>query len=297
MASRKLGKGLNSLLSAHHASEGGEMGAPLWLGIEQLTANSQQPRQNLEKGLDRLAESIRRHGIMQPIIVTQKPDGQYQILAGERRWRASQLAGLKKVPVIVRAAVRSEAERLELALIENIQREDLDPIERALACHRLIKEHGLTQEQVAERLGYERSTVANLVRLLELPGPIQEAVSRETISAGHARALLRLNGLESQEAVFQQVLHDGLSVRAAEATCKRVATGGGAVRHQARPKKPAWALEFQEKLQRRLGVKSELTLRRNGGGRLVLHFSTMDDLDALSQRLELEDESSELLQG
>jgi ParB family transcriptional regulator, chromosome partitioning protein len=295
--SRKLGRGLGSLLTNTHASDNSEAGGPLWVPLEKVVANTQQPRKETERGLERLAESLRRHGMMQPILVTENLQGQFEILAGERRWRASQIAGLKRVPVILRAAVRSEAERLELALIENIQREDLDSIERATACARLVREYGLSQEQVAERLGYERSTVANLVRLLDLPADIQGAVSRETISAGHARALLRLNGTQSQEKVFQAIVQQGLSVRAAEAACKEAATGPRAPKHKARPNRPAWVLEMQEKLERKLGLRVEVLLRKGAGGKVVLHFSNLDQLDQLGDTFQLRSEASELLEG
>lgn len=296
-ASRKLGKGLGSLLTNTHATETADSGGPLWVSIDQLLANTQQPRQDTQRGLESLAESLRRHGMMQPIVVTPAGGGRYEILAGERRWRASQLAGFKKVPVIVRTAIRSEAERLELALIENIQREDLDAIERASACRQLIDGHGLSQEEVAERLGYERSTVANLVRLLDLPKPIQEAVSRETISAGHGRALLRLNGTPAQKAIYDAIVEEGMSVRATEAACKKAANGGVKARHQARPIKPAWVQDLQERMSRQLGLKVDIGLKRKAGGRLVIQFQDLEQLDALSQLMALPSESQELLEG
>ncbi len=296
-ASRKLGKGLGSLLSNTHATETADSGGPLWVSIDQLIANTQQPRQDTERGLGSLAESLRRHGMMQPIVVTQAGPNQYEILAGERRWRASQMAGFKKVPVFVRGAIRSEAERLELALIENIQREDLDPIERATACRQLIDGHGLSQEDVAERLGYERSTVANLVRLLDLPDFIRESVSRETISAGHGRALLRLNGTPSQKAVYDAILDDGMSVRATEAACKKAAKGGIQARHQARPMKPAWVQDLQERMSRELGLKVDIALKRRAGGRVVIQFQDLEQLDAISGLLVTRTESQELLEG
>jgi len=297
-STKKLGKGLGSLLANTHASEeSAESGGPLWVAWEQLEANSQQPRLDLERGIDKLAESLRRHGMMQPIVVTKLESGNYQILAGERRWRASKLAGLKKVPVIIRDGLRNEAERLELALIENVQREDLDPIERASACQRLCQEHGLSQEQVAERLGYDRSTVANLVRLLDLPQGLQEAVSRETMSAGHARALLRLNGTELQAEVFKQVVDEGMSVRATEVVCKKAAEGQKEPKHRARPRKPSWVLDLQEKLARQLGSQVEIQLRRNRGGKLIVHFADLDALDQLASQLKLPSEAEELLEG
>ncbi|MCH2102294.1 MAG: ParB/RepB/Spo0J family partition protein [Planctomycetes bacterium] len=296
-SAKKLGKGLGSLLTNTHATDSQETGGPLWVQLEELVANSQQPRLHLDRGIEALAESLRRHGMMQPIVVTRQAGGKYEILAGERRWRASQLAGLKKVPILVREGLRGDAERLELALIENVQREDLDPIERAQACDRLIREYGVSQEQVAERLGYERSTVANLVRLLDLPANLREAVSRETITAGHARALLRLNGTPEQSQVFDQVVEGGLSVRATEAICKKAAESGVRPRHKARPRKPPWVLDLQERLARKTGGPVEIALKKGQGGKMVLHFSSLDHLDELSQLFSLASETEELLEG
>lgn len=296
-STKKLGKGLGSLLTNTHATENQDAGGPLWVAIDELVANSQQPRLHLDRGIEALAESLRRHGMMQPIVVTLQADGRYEILAGERRWRASRLAGLKKVPILVREGLRGEAERLELALIENVQREDLDPIERAQACRRLIEDYGLSQEQVAERLGYERSTVANLVRLLELPEAIQEAVSRETITAGHARALLRLNGTTEQARVYEDVVREGLSVRATEAACKQAAESGVEPKHRARPRKPAWVMELQERLARKTGGNVEIMLKKGQGGKMVLHFGSLDHLDEISTLFALRSESEELLEG
>ncbi len=297
MATRKLGKGLDSLLSTQHAKESPPAGGPSWVPVGNLSPNRVQPRLDLERGLDRLAESIRKHGIMQPIVVTALEGDRYEILAGERRWRAAQLAGLKSVPVLVREGTRSDAERLELALIENVQREDLDPIERAQACRRLLDEFELTQEQVAQGLGYERSTVANLVRLLELPQDIQDAVSRETITAGHARALLRVAGTPAQAELFRRLVEEDWSVRQTEAACKAAADGKVAPAHQARPRQPAWVSDLQEKITRETGLRTEVRLRRRGGGRVVFHFQDLDELDRFAQGLKLQDEVDELLEG
>ena len=298
MASKKLGKGLSSLLDHRHAVDAQEGGGPLWISPDALSASSQQPRKDLERGVAKLSESLRRHGMMQPIVVTELGEGQYEILAGERRWRAAQLAGMKQIPQLLRPKPTSAAERFELALIENIQREDLDAIEKAKACQKLLGEHGMTQGQIAERLGMERSTVANLVRLLELPTELQAAVSRETISAGHARALLRLNGSTLQQSTYEKILSDGLSVRATEALCVSADKVGAVTPRQARPRKPAWVADLQERITRKLGLKSEVRLLARGGGRLVLHFQDLEALDRLSTQLGVsEDESRELMEG
>lgn len=294
-AGRKLGRGLDSLLANRQARESGGGDGPLWVPVEQLRPNGQQPRKDVEKGLEGLAESVRRHGLLQPILVTRSGPDEYEILAGERRWRAARKAGLARVPVVVRDGRLDETQRLELALIENIQREDLDPIERALACRTLIEEHGLTQEDVAQRLGQERSTVANLVRLLDLPPAIQAHVSRGTITAGHARALLRLNGRSEQEQVLKRILAEGWSVRTTEEACAALAAGRNRPAHRARPRLPAWVGDLQARLTRGLGLRTEIRLHRKGGGRLVIHFADQDELDRLAQVLPIQDEAGELL--
>ncbi|HIA39109.1 MAG TPA: ParB/RepB/Spo0J family partition protein [Planctomycetes bacterium] len=292
---QRLGKGIGSLLSNRHATDTVASDGKLWVNHSALRPSSEQPRTHTERGIDKLAESLRRHGMMQPIVVTQDLDGNYEILAGERRWRAAALAKLSKVPVIVREGSISGEERLELALIENIQREDLDPIERATACKRLLEDYGLTQQQVADRLGYKRPTVANLVRLLELPLELQEDVSRGTLTAGHARAMLQLGGEAELARAKKEIIDKDLSVRATEVLCKKIVAGTLTPSHRSRPSKPAWAAELQEKLSRKLGCRSELKIHVRGGGKVVLHFSDLDSLDTMVQGLGLGNEADELL--
>ena len=299
MTTKRMGRGLDSLMEGVQATRAKESGEPLWVDLGDLQPNSQQPRSDFGRGLEGLAESLKRHGMMQPILATPQPGDGYQILAGERRWRAAKIAGFTQVPIFVRAASPTEAERLELALIENIQREDLNPIERALACRRLLDEHSLTQEQVASRLGQERSTIGNLVRLLELPGEVQAYVSRGTLTPGHARALLRYGDEASQVKAAKRVIKEGWTVRelekeAAEAAGRAEGAEAGGSR-VSRPRLPSWVVELQEKLTRRCGLRTEIRLRKKGGGRLVLHFAELDDLDRLTQSLSLPSESEELL--
>ncbi len=297
MATRRsgLGKGLDALLSNQHATDGQEAGGPLWVPVTHLSPNRLQPREDFDRGLEGLIRSVRRHGIMQPILVTALPDGRYEILAGERRWRAAQAAGMKKVPVIVREGAEEERERLELALIENIQREDLDPIERARACRRLLDDFQLTQEQVAESLGMQRSTVGNLVRLLELPEEFQAAVSRGTISAGHARALLRLGEPSRQREMYKRMVDEDWSVRKTEAVIAAAVAGKMPPAHRARPRQPAWIADLQNRLTKAVGLKAEIRLRRQGGGRVILHFRDLDELDRYTRTLPLQDEVGDLL--
>lgn len=292
---RKLGRGLEALLPARQPESVAGAAGPLWVPVEQLTPNRTQPRQDAERGLKSLAESILRHGVVQPILVSPLGPGRYEILAGERRWRAAMLAGLKAVPVVLREGPIEDQGRLEVALVENIQREDLNPIERAKACAELMERHQLTQEQVAERLGYDRSTVANLVRLLELPAGLQEAVSRGTLSAGHARALLRLNGHPLQASFAERMIREGWSVRQAEEACGKQAEGRSGALHAARPRQPAWVRELQERVARSLGLRAEVRLLRKGGGRLVIYFEDLEQLDGFARRLQIPGEEQELL--
>jgi ParB family chromosome partitioning protein len=299
MTTKRMGRGLDSLMAGVQATRAKESGEPLWVDLGDLQPNSQQPRSDFGRGLEGLAESLKRHGMMQPILATPQVGGGYQILAGERRWRAAKIAGFTQVPVFVRAANPTESERLELALIENLQREDLNPIERALACRRLLDEYSLTQEQVASRLGQERSTIGNLVRLLELPDEIQAYVSRGTLTSGHARALLRYEGETAQVKAAKRVIKEGWTVRELEKeAAEAVEEAGGAEiggSRMSRPRLPSWVVELQEKLTRRCGLRAEIRLRRKGGGRLVLHFSELGDLDRLTQTLDLPTESEVLL--
>jgi len=296
MTTKRMGRGLDSLMAGVQATRAKESGEPLWVDLGDLQPNSQQPRSDFGRGLESLAESLKRHGMMQPILATPQSGGGYQILAGERRWRAARIAGFTQVPIFVRAANPTEAERLELALIENIQREDLNPIERALACRRLLDEYSLTQEQVASRLGQERSTIGNLVRLLELPGEIQAYVSRGTLTFGHARALLRYGGEAAQVKAAKRVIEEGWTVRELEKEASEAAEGAEAGGSRvSRPRLPSWVVELQEKLTRRYGLRAEIRLRKKGGGRLVLHFAELEDLDRLTRALDLPSESEELL--
>ena len=293
MTAKRMGRGLDSLMAGVQATRPDETGEPLWVDIGDLEPNSQQPRSDFGAGLDDLAASLKRHGMMQPILATPRPGGGFEILAGERRWRAAKIAELPQVPVFVRATSAEGAERLELALIENIQREDLNPIERATACSRLLEEYSLTQQQVAERLGQQRPTIANLVRLLDLPEEVRGHVSRGTLSPGHARALLRLEDEESQVSMAKKVMSAGWTVRETEeAASAGVGVQGARV---SRPRLPSWVVGLQEKLTRRLGLRAEIRLRKGGGGRLVLNFADLEDLDRLTGALDLPTESEELL--
>lgn len=272
---RGLGRGLSALLpDLPSLPRGGTLTAPL----DEIRPSPNQPRRTFSsQGLDDLARSIREHGILVPLLVRRLPQG-YQLIAGERRWRAARKAGLKEVPVIVREA--GEREALEVALIENLQREDLNPVELARGYQRLIDEFDMTQEEVAARVGKDRSTVANALRLLKLPAEVLEEVSSGSLSEGHARALLALPSQRIREAA-QTVITRGLSVREVES----LARAGGARRAPPRggPADPALKAAI-DALRRALAAKVDL-LDRNGRGRIEIRYASHDELDRILERI------------
>ena len=267
-----LGRGLGALIPGGSPAE---RKGVMNLGIEEIRPDKHQPRRHFdETHLEELAESIRSKGILLPLIVRRAHDG-YVLVAGERRWRAAQKAGLREVPVMVREVTEKEA--FELALIENIQREDLNPLEEAEAYRRLIDEHGLTQEELAGRVGKDRSTVANALRLLRLPDPIKQAIVAGQLSMGHARALLAISDEADLRRAADQVIAEGLSVRAAEALVQRL-------KSKRRPKEKREAGQsvqvrhLVEKLQRKLGAKVELK-DKGGSGTLEIRYQNLAELD------------------
>lgn len=270
---RGLGKGLGALIPA---SETG----PSEVSIDAIVPNPMQPRQKLDpEALEELAASIREHGLIQPLIVSQLADAEaprYQLIAGERRLEAAKLAGLTKVPVIIREATPQEM--LELALVENIQRADLNPLEQAAAYRHLMDDFGLTQEQVAERVGKSRVTVANSVRLLRLPDEIKNSLAQGHITEGHARAMLSLDESEEQRAIWKVILKRGLNVRQTEETVRRLVTGPRPKRLGQPPPPEVKALE--ERFREALGTKVQL-FRSKRGGRLVIHFYSEEELQAI----------------
>ena len=221
MASQKgLGKGLGALLGDFAEDPQEERGLKQ-LPLHKIEPNPNQPRQDFdEEELSELSESIRTHGVIQPLTVREMPSGYYQIIAGERRWRASRLAGLTEIPAVVIEADDKKA--MELALIENLQRSDLNPVEEANGYDALIREYGLTQEEAAERVGKSRPAVANALRLLTLCGPVLERVKKGELTAGHARAILQLKSEKKQMEAAQKIAALGLSVRQAEMLCKNM---------------------------------------------------------------------------
>jgi ParB family chromosome partitioning protein len=274
---RGLGKGLGALIPVTEISGPGMSE----VAVDLIVPNPMQPRQALDmEALQELADSIREHGLIQPLIVTsiQDPtsDTQYQIIVGERRWEAAKIAGLTRVPVIVKEATPQEM--LELALVENIQRADLNPLEEAAAYRQLMDDFGLTQKQVAEKVGKNRVTVANSVRLLRLPDEIKQALAEGQISEGHARALLALNKRADQLKVLEAIVKRGLSVRQTEEMVRRVAAGPQPRRRSESPSPETEALENE--FRNALGTKVRL-FRSKKGGKLVIQFYSEEELEAI----------------
>lgn len=285
MAKQKgLGKGLGALLGeetmrAESAAEGSVSTLPL----QKIEPNPLQPRRTFAQDeLDALAESIRIHGVIQPLTVRLLPNGYYQIIAGERRWRAARLAGLSQVPVVVIEA--DDRKAMELALIENLQRADLNPIEEAEGYQQLISQYGLTQEQAAERVGRSRPAVANALRLLSLGPEILKLVETGAISAGHARALLALKTDGERLAVAQKVQNLSLSVRQTEALCKKMAKLPKPA-PQAAPLAVDYVAECEKELKRSLGRGVRIVDGKRKG-RIELEYYGQDDLQRLYEVLQ-----------
>ncbi len=279
MSEKKLGRGLDFLISGENQLEGDEV---IEVEIERVHANRFQPRSEFdESALRELATSLTNHGFLQPIMV--RPDGtRYEIVAGERRWRAAKLAGFDTVPALVRSL--KDDRMLEFALIENIQREDLDPIEKGKACRQLMQQHGLTQDEVARQLGKDRSTVANLMRLLELPGQIQDLVHHGLLGMGHARVLLRVKEGADQLRIAQRMIKEGLSVRRAEEIVadELKAMHSPTTRKKGQEKAPH-IVELEETLAAALGSKVRILLQRGrqDKGKMVVEFYSEDDFQRL----------------
>ena len=273
-----LGRGLGALIPGGSA---GERKGVILLGIEQIEPNRAQPRRYFDElHILELSESIRANGILQPLLVRREGEG-YAIVAGERRWRAAQRAGLRELPCIVRDVTEPQA--FELALIENIQREDLNAIEEAEAYQRLIEYHGLTQEELAQRVGKDRSTVANALRLLRLPEPIKLAMSSGALGMGHARALLALGDETDLRRAAEKVMNEALSVREVEQLVQRLK--GKKVIQKERARDGSVQLRHVvEKLQRKLGAKVALR-DRDGAGTVEIRYHSHAELDRILQSI------------
>ena len=282
MSPRKsgLGRGLEALIPAAEEAEAAARGV-IEAPLASIVPNPLQPRAPIrDQDLVELAASIEEHGIIQPLVVSRAPDG-YQLIAGERRWRAARLAGLSQVPVIVKDVAPSEM--LELALVENVQRSDLNALEEAMAYRQLIDEFALTQEQVARRVGKSRVAVANTLRLLKAARGVQEALLEDRISEGHARALLGLEQAEAQEAALKTVLKHGLNVRQTEELVRRLLGQDREEQQPAREVSPE-TRALEARFREALGTKVNLT-RSGKGGRVVIYFYSDEELDALYERI------------
>jgi ParB family chromosome partitioning protein len=265
-----LGRGLGALIP--QKSEPPASGLAQ-IPLEQISPNPYQPRKSFnEASIEELTRSVREHGIVQPLVVTRAGE-RYKLVAGERRFRAAQRAGLRTVPVIVKEMVK-EGDALQIALIENIQREDLNPIEEASAYHQLHQEFGLTQDEISRRVGKERSTVANFLRLLKLPDSVKKLLASGQLSMGHARALLAVESRSRQEQLAERVVKQGLSVRQTEV----LASGGPAKAPRKKEKeKDVFTRDAEERLTKVLRTRVDIDRRRRGG---VIHirFAGEDDL-------------------
>lgn len=281
MASNKgLGKGLGALLG-ESAMQPVNQQSPLLLPLQKIEPNRLQPRRNFdEEELSALADSIRQHGVIQPLTVRLLDSGYYQIIAGERRWRAARLAGLREVPVVVIEADDKKA--MELALIENLQRADLTPIEEARGYQQLIGEYGLTQEQVADRVSKSRPAVANAMRLLSLPDELLSMVESGKLTAGHARALLSIKDERQQLAVAQKVVNLQLSVRQTEAMCKKLLKAEQ--KPEPKPVEVDYLAECEKTLTRCLGRGVKIVSGKRKG-KIELEYYGQEDLQRLYEAL------------
>jgi len=304
VAKRGLGKGIGSLIgdySLDNSSFSGDKSAytddnnnsVIMLGVDKINSNPAQPRKHFDtNALQELADSIKEQGVLQPILVEESPDvpGHFIIVAGERRFRASKLAELKHIPSLIKNF--TEEQRLEVALIENIQRENLNPIEEAQAYRFLIDQAALSQDELSKRIGKKRSTIANSLRLLNLNGEIQQSLKEGVITAGHARALLSVVNPADQEILYTRILKDSLSVRQAEIEGKSLNEGSRAVQKKIRKKelieKPVEVRRIEEKFLEALGTKVSLkgSLKK---GKLEISFYSPDDLERVYQLLSKND--------
>ena len=284
-----LGKGLSALIPDVPAAAAPSR-TPVELDVDRLEPSEFQPRLHIsEASLDELARSIRASGVIQPLVVHRVGPERYQIIAGERRWRAAQRAGLTTVPVVVKdPSTTSRAQLLEWALVENLQRENLNPIEEATAFQRLAQEFQLSHDEIATRVGKDRSTIANAIRLLRLPSEVRTEVATGTLTMGHARALLALPGEGDQRQMAREVIARGLSVRETEALVKRATTPArstaSASSTAARAVKDVHTRAAEDALHRALGAPVEIN-RKGRGGNIVIAFSSENDLQRLYEYL------------
>lgn len=248
--------------------------------IDEIETNPKQPRHDFdEQSLNELASSIRLHDLVQPVTVSKLPSGKYRLISGERRWRAAKLAGLKDLPAYVRQV--NDDQLLELALLENLQREDLNAMEVALSYKRMMDELMYSQEQVAERMGKDRSTIANFIRLLKLPPDIQVAVRSGELSMGHARALINVDTIDKQLYIFDEIKTKGLSVRQTEALVRNLYRQTGHVKKASKSRLSPAFQKIEDKLASHFSTRVKLRHSRNGGGQIILEYYSLEELNKI----------------
>lgn len=292
-----LGKGIRSLLQnidADLKSTAGSLRTDVVekttatnrVTLEEIEVNPKQPRKDFDEvALSELAASLKLHDIIQPLTVSRMANGKFRLIAGERRFRAAKIAGLKDVPVYIRQA--NDTELLELALLENLQRENLNSIEIALSYKRLMDELEYTQEQVAERMGKERSTVTNYIRLLKLPPDIQIAVRTGVISMGHARALINVDMVDKQLFIFSEIKNKQLSVRQTEDLVRNMYTGTSAVKNSVKPQLPPAFKKIEDNLASHYNTKVKLVHNKKGFGAVTFEYYSLEELNGLLDKLNI----------
>jgi ParB family chromosome partitioning protein len=255
------------------------------VSLELIEVNPDQPRKDFnETALSELASSIKLHGIIQPLTVSPMPNGKYRLIAGERRYRASRIAGIKEVPVYVRQTTDSTI--LELALLENLQRENLNAIEIALSYKRLMDDLDYTQEALAERMGKDRSTVTNYLRLLKLPPDIQVSVRNGDLSMGHARAIINVDAIDKQLYIFSEIKKKGLSVRQTEELVRKLYTGDKG-KKSAKPTLPDAFRKMEDKIASEYGTKVKVNHNKNGYGSILFEYYSLEELNSLLEKLKI----------
>ena len=277
-----LGRGLDALIDTSRVDTVGASSINE-VEISKIVANPNQPRRSFdEEALEELAASIREHGVISPITLRKNDDDTYMIIAGERRFRAGKLAGLETIPAYIRTA--KDEQVMEWALVENIQREDLDAIEIALAYQRLMDEYRLTQERLSERVGKKRATVANYLRLLKLPAEIQMGVKEKKIEMGHARAILGVKSAESQLALYKRILAKGLSVRQVEELAAQAPEGQSKDKGQKPENQSAYEAQAKH-VEKLLGVPCKISVNEKGKGKLVIPFESEETLQVILKHI------------
>ena len=293
-----LGKGIRSLLQSIDAdlkTGSGQLKPTVVetatgsfrIPVDDIDLNPKQPRRYFdEQGLNELASSIKTHDIIQPVTVSRMPSGRYRLVSGERRLRASKIAGLKDIPAYIRQT--NDQQLLELALLENLQREDLNAMEVALSFKRMMEELDLTQEQVAERMGKDRSTIANFIRLLKLPPDIQLAVRNGQLSMGHARALINVDSVDKQLYIYKEIKEKGLSVRQTEELVRNLYKQSGAVKKTSKSSLAPAYQKIEDNLASYFSTRVKLKHSRNGNGQIIIDYYSQDELTKILEQMDVQ---------